>query len=142
MDPLPEEQQSQQAAPMRLFLVVLQVLGTSAIVSSLASYWCLLMPSSHEFSAISSSRDEEMSIGTEEMEVELMQEAMQGSAGFSLWHSKNFARIAKVTMHSKNLNFRYALYFIAKFRYHSEIGCPLILIQTTSFCVIPILSPM
>ena len=59
-----------------------------------------------------------MSIGTEEMEVELMQEAMQGSAGFSLWHSKNFARIAKVTMHSKNLNFRYALYF----HYDSEIS--------------------
>ena len=76
------------------------------------------MTSSYEFLAISSSRDEEMSIGTEEMEVELMQEAMQGSAGFLLWHSKNFARIAKVTMHSKNLNFRYALYF----HYDSEIS--------------------
>ena len=71
------------------------------------------MPSSHEFSVISSSRDEEMSIVTEEMVAELMQEAMQGSAGFSLWHCENFAILAK---------FCYAQFFamIAKFRYHSE----------------------
>ena len=71
------------------------------------------MPSSYEFSAISSSRDEEMSIGTEEMVAELMQEAMQGSAGFSLWHRENFAILAK---------FCYAQFFdmIEKFRYHSE----------------------
>ena len=50
-----------------------------------------------EFLAISSSRDEEMSSGTEEMEAERMQETMQGSAGFSLWHSENFARIAKTS---------------------------------------------
>ena len=40
------------------------------------------MPSSYEFSAISSSRDEEMSSGTEEMEAELMQEGMQGVQDF------------------------------------------------------------
>ena len=40
------------------------------------------MPSSYEFSAISSSRDEEMSSGTEEMEAELMQEVMQGVQDF------------------------------------------------------------
>ena len=50
-------------------------------------------------------------------------------------HSENFAIPAK---------FRYAQFFamIAKFTMHSEIVPPLILIQTTSFCVIPILSPM
>ena len=72
-----------------------------------------------------------------------MQEAMQECAGFSLCiakilqglqkfrnHRENFAipakfryaqyfaMIAKVTVHSKNLNFLYALYF----RYDSEIS--------------------
>ena len=40
------------------------------------------MPSSYEFSAIASSRVEEMLSGTEEMEAELMQEAMQGVQDF------------------------------------------------------------
>ena len=40
------------------------------------------MPCSYEFSAISLSPDEEMSSGTEEMEAELMQEAMQGVQDF------------------------------------------------------------
>ena len=94
------------------------------------------MPSSYEFSAISSSRDEEMSSGTEEMEAELMQEAMQGVQDFRYGiakisqglrkfrnHSENFATIAKIlqslrnfamhifslkiTVHSENLNFCY-----------------------------------
>ena len=37
-----------------------------------------------EFSAISSSRDEEMSSGTEEMEAELMQEAIQECRIFAM----------------------------------------------------------
>ena len=66
------------------------------------------------------------------MEAELIQELMQGSAGFSLWHSENFARIAKilqslrkfaiigkVTVHSENSNFRYA----CNFCYDSENHC-------------------
>ena len=68
------------------------------------------MPSSYEFLAISSSRDEEISSGTEEMEAELMQEAIQecrifryGIAKISQGlrkfrnHSENFARIAKIS---------------------------------------------
>ena len=59
-----------------------------------------------------------------------------------------FAKLAKVTVHSENLNFAMPCIFamIAKFRYHSEIHCiakiiPLcFLFQTTSFCLITILS--
>ena len=40
------------------------------------------MPSSYEFSVISSSRDEEMSSGTEEIEAKLMQEAVEGVQDF------------------------------------------------------------
>ena len=40
------------------------------------------MPSSYEFSAISSSQDEEMSSGTKELEVELMQESNIGVQDF------------------------------------------------------------
>ena len=101
-----------------------------------------IMSSSYEFSAISLSRVEEMSSGIEEMEAELNTEGCMRVQDFSLCiakisqglrkfrnHSKNFAIpakfhyaqffaiIAKVTMHSENLNFRYALYF----RYGSEI---------------------
>ena len=54
------------------------------------------MLSSYEFSAISSSRDEEMSSGTEEMEAELMHEAMQGVQDFRK-DCENFATIAKIS---------------------------------------------
>ena len=52
-----------------------------------------------------------------------------------------FAIIAKVTVHSENLNFRYTLYF----RYDSEIHCiakflPLCFGSKRLFCIIPILS--
>ena len=84
-----------------------------------------------------------MSSGIEEMEAELNAGGMQESAGFSLCiakisqglrkfrnHSENFtiptkfryaqffAMIAKITMHSEDLNFLYASYF----RYDSEIS--------------------
>ena len=149
-------------------MVVLQVMGASAIISSLASYWCRFMPCSYELSTISSTRDEEMSSGTEEMEAELMQEAqgvqdfrygiakiLQGLRKFRN-HSENFAIpakfryahffaiIAKITVHNENLNFHLPHIFamIAKFTMHSEIDPPLFLIQTTSFCIIAILFPM
>ena len=117
-------------------MVVLQVLGTSAIIAGLALYWCRFMPCSYEFSAISSSRDEEMSRGIEEMEAELNAGGMQENARFSdgmqeaelnagetknsrrfLKDCGNFAIIAKITVHSEILNFRYASYF----RYDREI---------------------
>ena len=87
------------------------------------------MPFSYEFSAISSSQDEEMSSGIEEMEAELdagentrVQDFRYGIAKISQGlrkfrnHSENFAIPAK---------FRYAHFFamIAKFRYHSENYC-------------------
>ena len=77
------------------------------------------MPSSYEFSAISSSRDEEMSSGTEEMEVELMQEEMQGVEDFRYGirkfrnHSENFAILAK-------FHYGHIFAMIAKIRYHSK----------------------
>ena len=55
-----------------------------------------------------------------------MQEAMQGVQDFrygiakisqGLQKFRNFANIAKITVHSENLNFRYA----SDFRYDSEI---------------------
>ena len=87
----------------RLFLVVLQVLGASAIISSLASYWCRFMPCSYEFSAISSSRDEEMSSGIEEMEAELNAGRMQKSAGFSLCIAKISHSLRNFSMQSFSL---------------------------------------
>ena len=91
-------------------MVVLQVLGASAIISSLASYWCRFMPFSYEFSAISSSRDEEMSSGIEEMEAELdaggntrvqdfrygIAKILQGLRKFRKY-CENFARIEKIS---------------------------------------------
>ena len=84
-----------------------------------------------------------MSTGIEEMEAELDAGGNAGNAGFSLCiakilqglrkfrnHSENFtipakfryahffAMIAKITMHSENLNFRYASHFL----YDSEIS--------------------
>ena len=38
-----------------------------------------------------------MSSGIEEMEAELNVGGMQESAGFSLWHCENFARLAKIS---------------------------------------------
>ena len=110
-------------------MVVLQVLGASTIISSLASYWCRFMPCSYEFSAISSSRDEEMSSGIEEMEAELNAGRMQKSAGFSLCIAKISQGLRKFRNHSENFTlptkFLYAKFFamIAKFRYHSENYC-------------------
>ena len=62
------------------------------------------MPSSYEFSAIALSRVEEMSSGTEEMEAELDVGGNAGSAGFSLWHSENFATIAKILQSLRNFS--------------------------------------
>ena len=102
----------------RLFLVVLQVLGASAIISSLASYWCRFMPCSYEFSAISSSRDEEISSGIEEMEAELNAEGVQD---FRYGIAKISQGLQKFRNNSENFTipakFRYAQFFamIAKF---------------------------
>ena len=107
-------------------MVVLQVLGTSAIIPSLASFWCRFTPCSYEFSMISSSRDEEMSSGIEEMETELDAGGNTGNAGFSLCIAKILQGLRKFRNHSENFaiptKFRYAQFFamIAKFRYHRE----------------------
>ena len=59
--------------------------------------------------AISSSRDEEMSSGTEEMEAELMQEAIQECRIFAMAlqkfrkDCKNFLTIAKILQSLRNL---------------------------------------
>ena len=84
-------------------MVVLQVLGASAIISSLASNWCRFMPCSYEFSAISSSRVEEMSSGIEEMEAELnaggcmrVQDFLYALRKFRK-DFENFATVAKIS---------------------------------------------
>ena len=83
------------------------------------------MPCSYEFSAISSSQDEEMSSGTEEMEAELMQEAMQGVQDFCYGIAKISQGLRKFRNHSEIFaipaKFRYAHFFamIANFLYHS-----------------------
>ena len=100
----------------RLFLVVLQVLGALAIISSLTSYWCRFMPYSYEFYAISSSKDEEMSSGTKEMEEELMQEAMQGVQDFHYG-------IAKISQGLQKFRNPCEISLCTFFRYHSENYC-------------------
>ena len=110
----------------RLFLIVFQVLGASAIISSLASYWCRFMLCSYEFSVISSSRDEEMTSGIEEMEAELNAGGMEECRIFRYGIAKNSQGLRKFRNHSENFTipakFRYAYFFtmIATFRYHSE----------------------
>ena len=107
-------------------MVVLQVLGASALISSLSSYWYRFMPCSYEFSTISSRRDEEMSSGVEEMEAELNAGRMKESARFSLCITKISQGLRKFRNHSENFTipakFRYAQFFamIVKFRYHRE----------------------
>ena len=95
-----------------------------------------------------------MSSGIEEMEAELNVGGNAWVTGFSLCIAKIsqslrnfryahfFAIIAKVTVHRENLNFRYALYFRydSEIHYAYEIYPPVLLFQTTSFCIIPILS--
>ena len=83
-----------------------------------------------QFSVISSTQNEEMSSGNDEMEAELDAEAMQEAAGgkhdFRYVLQKfrkdceNFATIAKISQSLRN--FCYAHFFakVAKFRYHSE----------------------
>ena len=67
-----------------------------------------------------------MSSGTEEMEAELMQEAMQGVQDFRYGIAKISQGLQKFRNHRKNFaipaQYRYAhfLAMIAKFRYHSE----------------------
>ena len=84
------------------------------------------MPCSYEFSAISSSRVEEISSGIEEMEAELNTGGMQECAGFLLCIAKISQGLRKFRYHSENFaiptKFCYAQFFamIAKFRYHSE----------------------
>ena len=79
-----------------------------------------------------------MSSGIEEMEVE---------EGYRRVQDFRYA-LRKFRNHNENFTipakFLYAQFFamIAKFTMHSEIHPPLILIQTTSFCIIPILSLM
>ena len=82
-----------------------------------------------EFSVISSSQDEEMSSGTEEIEAELMQKAIQGVQDFRYGIAKISQGLRKFRNHSENFaipaKFRYARFFamIAKFRYHRENYC-------------------
>ena len=67
-----------------------------------------------------------MSSGTEEMEAELMQEAMQGVQDFRYGIAKILQGLRKFRNHSENFaipaKFCYAQFFamIEKFRYHSE----------------------
>ena len=108
----------------RLFLVVLQVLGTSVtklgfvLVRNARILGNFITP------------NEEMSSGNDEMEAELDAEAMEEAVGgkhdflYALRKFRkdceNFATIARI---SQSLSkFRYAQFFIklAKFRYHSE----------------------
>ena len=110
----------------RLFLVVLLVLGASAIISSLASYWSDLCHDSYEFSAISSSRDEEMSRGIEEMEAELNAGRCRRMQDFCNGIAKILQGLQRFRNHSENfaipVKFCYAHFFamIVKFHYHSE----------------------
>ena len=70
-----------------------------------------------------------MSRGTEEIEAELMQEAMQGVQNFRYGIAKISQGLRKFPNHSENFaipaKFFYAHFFamIAKFRYHSENYC-------------------
>ena len=76
-----------------------------------------------EFSRISSTQNEEMSSGNDEMEAELGAEAMQEANMIFAMHCENFATIAKISQSQRK--FRYAHFFakLAKFRYHSESYC-------------------
>ena len=73
---------------------------------------------------------------------------MQGVQDFRYGIAKISQGLRKFRNHSENFaipaKFRYAHFFamIAKFTMHSEICPPLILIQTTLFCIIPIFSPL
>ena len=75
---------------------------------------------------ISSSQNEEMSSGTDEMKAEMdaggNAGGKQGCRIFAM-HCENFARIEKISQPWRK--FRYAQFFakLAKFRYHSESYC-------------------
>ena len=86
-----------------------------------------------EFSVISSTQNERMPSGNDELEAELDAEEMQVAAGgkqdflYALRKFRkdyeNFATIAKISQSLQK--FRYAQFFakLAKFHYHSESYC-------------------
>ena len=88
--------------------------------------WLRIDAEFFEFSATSSSRDEEMLRGIEEMEAELVAGGNAGNAGFALCIVKILQGLRKFRNHSENFaipaKFSYAHFFamIAKFCYHSE----------------------
>ena len=70
---------------------------------------------------ISSTQNEEMSSGNDEMEAEVNAEAIQEAAEANMifsMHCENFAILVKITVHRKNLNFAMPCFF----RYDSEIS--------------------
>ena len=85
---------------------------------------------------ISSSRNEELSSGIDEMEAELDAEGNAGITEFSLCIAKisqglrkfrkvceNFSTIAKISQSLRNFRYEHFFAMIAKFRYHSESYC-------------------
>ena len=83
-----------------------------------------------QFSVISSTQNEEMSRGNDEMEAELDAEPMQDEAGgkqdflYALRKFRkdceNFATIAKISQSLRNFRYAHFLAKVAKFRYHRE----------------------
>ena len=62
-----------------------------------------------------------MSSGIEEMEAELNAEECR-SAGLSLWHCENFARIAKILQPRRKFRNPFEISLCTVFRYDSEIS--------------------
>ena len=65
-----------------------------------------------------------------------------GGSGISLWHSENFAMVAKISQSKRKFRYGQIFAIIAKITVHRENATPLFVIQTTPFCVIPILLSM
>ena len=105
-----------------LFLVILQVFELQPSFQ----VWLRIDAEFFEFSETSSSLDEEMLRGIEEMEAELVAGGNAGNAGFSLCIAKISQGLRNFRNHSENFvilaKFLYTHFFamIAKIRYHSE----------------------
>ena len=72
---------------------------------------------------ISSTKNEEMSSGNDEKEMQRQSRRQQEANQIFAMHCENFARIAKISQSQRNFRYAHFLVKLGKFRYHRESYC-------------------
>ena len=71
---------------------------------------------------ISSTKNEEMSSGNDEKEMQRQSRRQQEANQIFAMHCENFATIAKFSQSQRNFSYAHFFPKLAKFRYHSQIS--------------------